>query len=130
MAVATNCNPGSSPCTSILLAMHLACSRFRMTPEEALTGVTRHAAAALGLSHRIGTIEVGKAADLAVWSCQTPAELSFHMGLNTLLESYVGGEKVSRREAHSVPPVPVAPRVDIPYPVDQSTAAATHAARP
>jgi imidazolonepropionase len=97
MAVGTNCNPGSSPCTSLLMAMHLACSRFRMTPEEALAGVTRHAAAALGLDATIGTVEAGKAADLAIWSCQSPAELSYRIGMNPLIASYVGGKQLWQR---------------------------------
>jgi len=93
MAVATNCNPGSSPCTSITLAMHLACSRFRLSPEEALAGVTRHAAAALGLADQIGTIEVGKAADLACWSCRCPADLCYNMGLPQLVTTFIGGSE-------------------------------------
>lgn len=95
MAVATNCNPGSSPCTSLLLAMQLACSRFRLSPEEALAGVTRHAAAALGRSDYVGTLEVGKAADLACWSCASPAQLSFHMGLNYLSAVFINGDEVA-----------------------------------
>jgi imidazolonepropionase len=95
MAVATNCNPGSSPCCSLLTAINLACSRFRLTPEEGLLGVTRHAAAALGRSDSIGTLEVGKAADLAVWRARAPAELAYYMGLNQLEATYVDGEERS-----------------------------------
>jgi imidazolonepropionase len=80
MAVATDCNPGSSPMNSLLLAMNLACSLFRLTPEEALAGVTREAAAALGLGAETGTLEAGKAADLAVWQVRHPRELAYWMG--------------------------------------------------
>ena len=80
MAVATDCNPGSSPMSSLLMAMNLACCLFRLTPEEALAGVTREAAAALGLSDEVGTLAVGKAADLAVWDVGHPRELAYWMG--------------------------------------------------
>jgi imidazolonepropionase len=80
MAVATDCNPGSSPLCSLLMAMNLACCLFRLTPEEALVGVTRHAAAALGLSDEVGTIEVGKAAELLIWDVGHPREISYWMG--------------------------------------------------
>lgn len=91
MALATNCNPGSSPCVSLLLVLNMACSRFRMTPQEALLGVTRHAAQALGLAHDRGTIQVGKRADLAVWTCSDPVELAYYMGLNPLKSTFVAG---------------------------------------
>jgi imidazolonepropionase len=77
MAVATDCNPGSSPMLSLPLAMNLACVRFGLRPAEALAGVTRNAAAALGLSDQIGTIEIGKQADLAAWDIERPAELAY-----------------------------------------------------
>jgi imidazolonepropionase len=83
MAVATDCNPGSSPMTSLLLSMNMACTLFRMTPEEALSGVTRNAAKALGLDD-CGTIEPGRRADLAVWNIEHPAELSYRIGFNPL----------------------------------------------
>lgn len=83
MALATDCNPGSSPLTSILLAMNMGCTLFRLTPEEALAGVTRNAARALGLTDA-GTIEPGKRADLAVWNLTDPAELSYRIGFNPL----------------------------------------------
>jgi imidazolonepropionase len=92
MAVATNCNPGSSPCVSILLALNMACSRFRMTPEEALAGVTRHAAAALGKADR-GSLEVGKRADVCVWDCKDPCELAYYMGMNPLQRVFVAGKE-------------------------------------
>ena len=80
MAVATDCNPGSSPMCSLLMAMNLACSLFRMTPEEALVGTTREAARALGLEAEIGTLESGKAAEFAVWRVGHPRELAYWMG--------------------------------------------------
>ena len=83
MAVATDCNPGSSPMTSLLLSMNMACTLFRMTPEEALSGVTRNAAKALGLDD-CGAIEPGKHADLAVWNVEHPAELAYRIGFNPL----------------------------------------------
>jgi imidazolonepropionase len=84
MAVSTDCNPGSSPATSLLLMMNMAATLFRMTPEEALAGTTREAARALGIAHQRGTLEVGKAADLAVWNIERPAELSYRIGFNPL----------------------------------------------
>ena len=91
MAVATDCNPGTSPVASMLAALNLACVQFRLTPEEALAGATRHAARALGLADEIGTLEPGKAADLAVWDVETPAELCYWLGLPLLHRSYVAG---------------------------------------
>ncbi|UWQ39753.1 imidazolonepropionase (plasmid) [Leisingera aquaemixtae] len=83
MALATDCNPGSSPLTSLLLTMNMGCTLFRMTPEEALAGVTRNAARALGLTDR-GQIAAGLRADLAVWDVETPAELAYRIGFNPL----------------------------------------------
>ena len=83
MALATDCNPGSSPMTSLLLTMNMGCTLFRLTPEEALKGVTCHAARALGLSD-CGTIAVGQRADLAVWDVKHPAELAYRIGFNPL----------------------------------------------
>jgi imidazolonepropionase len=80
MAVATDCNPGSSPISSILIAMNMACTQFSMTPEEALAGTTRCAARALGLGHDYGVSKVGARAELAVWNAQHPAELSYWLG--------------------------------------------------
>lgn len=90
MAVATDCNPGSSPLTSLLLAMNMACTVFKLTPEEALTGATRHAARALGLMD-CGTLRIGHRADLAIWNARRPAELSYYMGHNPLHERVFGG---------------------------------------
>ena len=78
MAIATDCNPGTSPCTSILTMMNMACTLFRMTPEEALAGATCHAAAALGLDDR-GTLEAGKRADLAIWDVGHPSHLAWQI---------------------------------------------------
>jgi imidazolonepropionase len=80
MAVASDCNPGTSPMPSMLAAIHLACAQFRLTPEEAIAGATRHAARALGLEREIGTLEVGKVADIAVWDVERPAELAYWLG--------------------------------------------------
>jgi imidazolonepropionase len=90
IAIATDCNPGSSPLTSILLCMNMSCTLFRMTPEEALCGVTIVAAKALGISDEVGTIEVGKKAELAVWNVDQPAELAYRIGFNPLHEMVIG----------------------------------------
>jgi imidazolonepropionase len=90
MAVATDCNPGSSPMTSLPLAMNMACTLFRLTPEEALLGTTAHAARALGLTDR-GRIAPGLRADLAVWDAAHPAELSYRIGSTALHKRIVGG---------------------------------------
>ena len=84
MAVATDCNPGTSPLTSLLLTMNMAATLFGMTVEECLLGVTRNAAAALGMAGETGTLEPGKWADLAIWDIQAPAELVYRMGFNPL----------------------------------------------
>lgn len=82
MALATDSNPGSSPVCSILLMLNMACTFFQLTPEEALAGVTRNAAAALGMSDAVGTLEVGKRADFVVWDIEHPAELAYRFGFN------------------------------------------------
>jgi len=92
MAVATDCNPGTSPVASMLAAMTLACVQFRLTPEEALAGATRNAAKALGMADRIGTLEAGKAADLAVWDINRPAELCYWLGAPLLYRRYRNGQ--------------------------------------
>ena len=81
MALATDCNPGSSPCTSLLLMLNMACTLFRLTPQEALAGVTRNGALALGLADR-GVIEPGRRADFVLWDVPSPAHLSYCMGAN------------------------------------------------
>lgn len=93
MALATDCNPGTSPLTSLLLAMNMGATLFRMTPGECLAGVTVNAARALGLSDR-GAIAPGLRADLAVWDIAHPAELSYRIGFNPLHARIVGGEFV------------------------------------
>jgi imidazolonepropionase len=90
MALASDCNPGSSPMASLLLAMNMGCTLFRMTPQEALEGVTVNAARALGLSD-CGTLAPGMRADLAVWDIAHPAELAYRIGFNPLFSRYVGG---------------------------------------
>ena len=91
MAVATDANPGSSPMTSLLLAMNMAATLFGMTPEEALAGTTRHAARALGLADR-GMLAPGLRADMAVWDVGHPAELAYRIGFNPLHARLYGGE--------------------------------------
>lgn len=82
MALATDCNPGSSPSTSPLLMMNMACVLFGLTPAEALAGFTVNAARALDMRDRLGSLEAGKKADLAVWDIAEPAELAYRMGGN------------------------------------------------
>ncbi|MCY4459521.1 MAG: imidazolonepropionase [Albidovulum sp.] len=90
IAIATDCNPGSSPLCSLLLAMNMACTLFRMTPEEALAGATRNAARALGLSDS-GRIAKGLRADLAIWDIDHPAELAYRIGYNPICERIFEG---------------------------------------
>jgi imidazolonepropionase len=84
MAVATDCNPGTSPLTSLLLTMNMAATLFGLTVDECLAGTTREAARALGLLEETGTLEAGKRADLAIWNIERPAELVYRMGFNPL----------------------------------------------
>jgi imidazolonepropionase len=84
IALATDCNPGTSPLTSILLAMNMAATLFRLTVDECLLGVTRNAAQALGLAAETGSLESGKSCDLAIWHVERPAELVYRMGFNPL----------------------------------------------
>ena len=84
LAIASDSNPGSSPLTSLLLAMNMAATLFRLTVDECLAGVTREAARALGRLDRIGTLEAGKSCDLAIWNVERPAELVYRMGFNPL----------------------------------------------
>ena len=90
MAVSTDCNPGSSPCTSLLLMLNMACTLFRLTPQEALAGVTRHAAQALGLKDR-GVLAEGMRADFALWDVREPAQLAYAMGFNPHRQTIFGG---------------------------------------
>ncbi|HEY5800327.1 MAG TPA: amidohydrolase family protein, partial [Burkholderiaceae bacterium] len=91
MAVATDCNPGTSPMTSILLAMNMACTLFRLTPREALLGTTLHAARALGLQDEVGSLAVGKRADFALWDIARPADLAYAIGHNPCRQVVYGG---------------------------------------
>ncbi len=92
MAVATDCNPGSSPLTSLLTTMNMACTLFRMTPEEALVGCTRNAATGLGIGDKCGTITAGKRADIAIWDVSEPAELAYRIGFNPLHQRIYAGK--------------------------------------
>lgn len=91
IALATDCNPGTSPLTSLLLTMNMGATLFRLTPAECLAGVTRNAARALGLTDR-GTIVAGQRADLAIWDVRHPAELTYRIGFNPLHSRIFGGE--------------------------------------
>ncbi len=90
MAIATDCNPGSSPISSLLLTMNMACTLFRLTPKEALAGATRHAAQALGLAD-CGMVAKGMRADFAVWDVTHPRELAYRIGFNPLFKRIIGG---------------------------------------
>lgn len=94
MAVASDSNPGSSPVQSLLLMMNMACTLFGLTPEEAFHGVTTAAARALRLDHRMGSIEIGKQADLVVWDIESPAELAYGIGINPCRQVFKRGELV------------------------------------
>jgi imidazolonepropionase len=91
MAISTDCNPGSSPCSSLLLMLNMACTLFRLTPEEALAGVTRNAAKALGLTDR-GVIAAGQRADFVLWDVAHPAQLAYALGANPRLQTVFEGE--------------------------------------
>jgi imidazolonepropionase len=90
MAVATDCNPGTSPLTSLLLAMNMGCTLFRLTSAEALAGATVHAARALGLKD-VGTLEVGQRADFVLWDIARPADLAYAIGFNPCRQVVRGG---------------------------------------
>jgi imidazolonepropionase len=92
IAVATDCNPGTSPICSLRTAMMLACRLFRLTPEECLAGATRHAARALGLQDDRGTLETGKRADIAIWDISHPRELAYWTGTPQLAQLLIGGQ--------------------------------------
>ena len=94
MAIATDCNPGTSPLLSLRLAAGMGCTLFRLTPEEALRGVTVNAARALGLADR-GTLAVDQRADLVVWNARQPAELCYWIGGNLVRQVWLGGEPVA-----------------------------------
>lgn len=92
IAIASDCNPGSSPARSLLAMMNMGCTLFGLTPEEALAGTTRNAAEALGIADEVGTLEPGKAADLAIWDIGDPAELSYWIGGSPLWRRVFGGQ--------------------------------------
>jgi len=94
MALATDCNPGTSPCTSLLLMLNMACTLFRMTPAEALAGVTRHAARALGIEQDCGQLKPGLRADFALWAIDRPAEIAYAFGASPCIGRVVGGRRV------------------------------------
>lgn len=96
IAVATDLNPGTSPLCSLPLMLNMACTLFRLTPEEALLGVTRHAAKALGLTDR-GTLAVGQRADFACYAISRPAELCYQFGVSSLKQLIINGEEVNYR---------------------------------
>ena len=98
MAVSTDCNPGSSPGASLLLMLNMACTLFRLTPEEALAGATRNGAKALGLLEQIGTLEVGKDADFAIWDISTPSELAYGLGFNPCRQVVRRGVQIRSQE--------------------------------
>jgi imidazolonepropionase len=93
LAVATDCNPGTSPLDSPLLAMNMACTLFGLTPAEALAGMTREGARALGLLADRGTLALGKRADLALWAVERPGELAYRMGARPLARRFLGGKQ-------------------------------------
>ncbi len=82
IAIATDCNPGSSPCTSLLLMVNMACVLFKLTPLEALQGITRHAARALGWQDSLGSLAVGKQADFSLWAIEHPQDLAYRISGN------------------------------------------------
>jgi imidazolonepropionase len=94
MAIATDANPGSSPINNIQLMLNMACTLFRLTPAEALAGVTCHGAKALGLVNNKGQLSIGFDADIAMWNIEQPAELCYQFGVNPLDELFVAGQKV------------------------------------
>jgi len=94
MAIATDANPGSSPINNIQLMLNMACTLFRLTPAEALAGVTCHGAKALGLANIKGQLALGFDADIALWNIEQPAELCYQFGVNPLIELFVAGQKV------------------------------------
>ncbi|MBC7500398.1 MAG: imidazolonepropionase [Herminiimonas sp.] len=98
IAISTDSNPGTAPTTSLLLMLNMACTLFRMTVAEALTGVTKHAAHALGKSELHGALDVGRAADFAVWSIESPAELAYWSGFNPCQSVVRGGVVICSKE--------------------------------
>ncbi|MEM9411480.1 MAG: imidazolonepropionase, partial [Planctomycetota bacterium] len=97
IAIATDCNPGSSPVTSLLLMGNMACNLFRLTAEESLQGMTIHAAKALGIQHQVGSLEPGKFADFAIWDVDTPAEIVYGVGHNPCVKVFRHGVQIQHR---------------------------------
>lgn len=95
IAIATDCNPGTSPILSLLMIMNMACTLFGLTVQEALLGVTLHAAKSLGLQKDYGSLEVGKYADFAVWNVESPVDLCYLLGAEPLYKSFKNGEPVT-----------------------------------
>jgi imidazolonepropionase len=91
IAIATDCNPGTSPCTSLLLILNMACTLFALTPAEALAGVTRNAAKALGIESEVGRLALGQRANFALWEIARPAELAYAFGANPCVARVVRG---------------------------------------
>ena len=105
MAVSTDANPGTSPVGSLLLMLNMACTLFRLTPEEALAGATRNGALALGLGERAGTLEPGKDADFVVWDISEPAELAYNVAFNPCSRVIRHGDPVrSKASQNSIMP--------------------------
>ncbi len=98
IAIATDCNPGTSPLTSLLLTMNMSATLFRLTVDECIAGATREAARALGLLGQTGTLEVGKSADLAIWNIRRPAELVYRIGFNPLHSRIFKGQTISGQQ--------------------------------
>jgi len=98
IAIATDCNPGTSPLTSLLLTMNMSATLFRLTVDECIAGATREAARALGLLGETGTLEVGKSADLAIWNIHRPAELVYRIGFNPLHSRIFKGRTIKGQQ--------------------------------
>ena len=102
MALATDCNPGTSPLTSLLLVMNMGATLFGLTVDECLAGVTREAARALDRLTDVGTLETGKAADFAIWNIEHPAELVYRIGFNALhARVFQGDDAGPHKSLHS-----------------------------
>ncbi|MCW0233425.1 MAG: imidazolonepropionase [Ferrovibrio sp.] len=95
IAISTDCNPGTSPVTSLLLMLSMACTLFHLTPAEALAGVTHEAARALGMADSVGSLETGKMADFVVWDIERPAALAYQVGLNPIRQVVFAGRPVA-----------------------------------
>ncbi len=103
MAIASDYNPGSSPAGSILLMANMACTLLDLTPQEAICGLTKNAARAVGRSATLGTIEAGKLADFAIWDIQSPAELAYGIGINPCVQVYKAGQPVLEDRCRILP---------------------------